>query len=130
MKKQISFRPAAPDELQIDLDRPRARIPARLLRLVAEHWPIWSVRYSRSKSGNTHVTIKLLMVKRKCPLEPENWKGPERYCTCQDDKPPDVMEKLFLQAVLGSDPVRELLSWGRARNGCPYPTLFFEKEKT
>jgi hypothetical protein len=112
-KKKIKpvFVPAAPDELQIDLDQPRARIPKRLLRLVSEHVKIKSVKYNRSKSGNTHVSIR---------IEPNSWSytDPADYGS--------MLEKLFLQAALGSDPVRELLSWGRARNGCPYPTLFFE----
>lgn len=96
------FTPCALDELQIDLDRPHARIPAKLLRLVREHVYTSPPVYTRSKSGNTHVSITLL-------------------------KPMSQIERLFLQTALGSDPVRELLSWGRVRNGCPYPTLFFEK---
>lgn len=115
--EKLTFRPAAPDELQVDLDRPRARIPKRLLRLIEEHIGIRSIRYSRSKSGNTHVSIRinldtsLALIPSECAYHV--WE----------------MEKLFLQAALGSDPVRELLSWGRARNGCPYPTLFFEEKK-
>jgi hypothetical protein len=35
-------------------------------------------------------------------------------------------ERLFLQLLLGSDPIRELLSWGRVVNNDPTPTLFFE----
>ena len=120
-KRGLVFVPARPDELQIDLDRPRARIPKRLLRLVSEHVQIKSVKYNRSKSGNTHVTIRIKpdyywsKLLQRHPYNP-------RVEKCQQ------FEHLFLQAVLGSDPVRELLSWGRARNGCPYPTLFFEKE--
>jgi hypothetical protein len=36
-------------------------------------------------------------------------------------------ERILLQAVLGSDPMRELLSWERIEIGDPHPTLFFEK---
>lgn len=35
-------------------------------------------------------------------------------------------ERLLLQACLGSDRVRELLGYLRAKTGNPYPTLFFE----
>lgn len=110
------FIPARADELQIDLDRPRARIPKRLLRLVSEHIQIRSISYSRSKSGNTHVTIKI------APIDLIKGFSNDEDCFLN-------VQRLFLQAVLGSDPVRELLSWGRARNGCPHPTLFFERKK-
>lgn len=37
------------------------------------------------------------------------------------------IERIALQAALGSDPTRELLSYGRYIDGDPHPTLFFEK---
>lgn len=37
------------------------------------------------------------------------------------------IERIALQAVLGSDRVREVLSWQRAFKGVRCPTLFFEK---
>lgn len=36
-------------------------------------------------------------------------------------------ERILLQALLGSDIVRELVSWGRVQRNAPNPTLFFEK---
>lgn len=36
-------------------------------------------------------------------------------------------ERIALQAILGSDPMREVLSWQRQRNGQENPTLFFER---
>lgn len=39
----------------------------------------------------------------------------------------EPMERVLLQAVLGSDPMRELLSWQRIGYGDTCPTLFFEK---
>jgi hypothetical protein len=37
-------------------------------------------------------------------------------------------ERLAMQGALGSDPMRELLSWARIEKGASkYPTLFFEK---
>ena len=39
----------------------------------------------------------------------------------------NVFERIALQAALGSDPIREMLSWQRAKRGDKNPTLFFEK---
>jgi hypothetical protein len=39
----------------------------------------------------------------------------------------DPVERVLLQALLGSDRVREALSWIRARRGFEMPTIFFEK---
>ena len=36
------------------------------------------------------------------------------------------MERIALQAMLGSDSVREMLSWMRIQRGIDEPTLFFE----
>lgn len=36
------------------------------------------------------------------------------------------MERLFFQACLGSDPIRELLGYRRILNRDPNPTLFIE----
>lgn len=38
-------------------------------------------------------------------------------------------ERLFFQASLGSDPVRELLGWKRYKKGAEKPTFFFKKKK-
>ena len=37
------------------------------------------------------------------------------------------LERIALQAMLGSDPTREILSWQRLRRGISDPTLFFER---
>jgi hypothetical protein len=37
-------------------------------------------------------------------------------------------ERIMLQALLGSDPMREMLSWKRVKLGDKTPTLFFEKK--
>lgn len=42
----------------------------------------------------------------------------------------DISERILLQSMLGSDRVREILSWQRMLNGDPVPTLFFEKPPT
>lgn len=38
------------------------------------------------------------------------------------------MERILLQAILGSDRKREALSWVRLVNNDPSPTLFYEKK--
>lgn len=40
----------------------------------------------------------------------------------------DAFERIGLQAVLGSDRLREVLSWRNAMNNSGRPTCFFEKE--
>jgi hypothetical protein len=57
-------------------------------------------------------------------------KSPGRYhATVTIPRPvKDAAERILLQAVLGSDRVRELLSWARLETGAtPHPTVFFEK---
>jgi hypothetical protein len=44
--------------------------------------------------------------------------------------PVGAMERIALQAMLGSDPTRELLSWMRTLRGITQPTLFFERPAT
>jgi hypothetical protein len=39
----------------------------------------------------------------------------------------DAFERILLQALMGSDRIREVLSWQRATRGDARPTLFFEK---
>lgn len=55
----------------------------------------------RSRSGNRHITIKL-------------------------KNPMNVVERIMLQACLGSDRVREILSYARSLNGEPHPVLLFK----
>jgi hypothetical protein len=40
----------------------------------------------------------------------------------------DAFERIGLQAILGSDRLREALSWRNAVNGSGIPTCFFEKD--
>lgn len=40
----------------------------------------------------------------------------------------DKFERITLQALLGSDLAREILSYQEAQAGCERPTVFFEKE--
>jgi regulator of sigma D len=98
---------AKPNQLQCDLDTKQSRKTFRqqLSRLRRHgHIKILSVVKHKSKSGNTHATVTL---SRNYPL----------------------IERITLQLLLGSDVVRELCNYGRAKNSAPVPVLFLSKRK-
>lgn len=96
--------PAA-DQLQVDIDSHHAlgvfHCNVRALGdLVVSH----SMTPSPSrKAGRYHVTVRL-----KRPVK-------------------DAFERIALQALLGSDLAREMVSWKEATLGLSAPTVFFEK---
>lgn len=93
------------DELFIDLDSEAAyRTYKEQVKLLAQKETILleTVRYSASGPPHRHVTLTL-----KKELSP--------------------MMRIALQAALGSDPKREMLSFHRVCAGHPHPTLFFER---
>ena len=102
-------------ELQIDLDGPDAYAAhesryADFLRLIAEFGLGWEPKrvMTGSKSGlpgHSHVTITLY--------------GHERL---------GKHERIMWQAILGSDPMREMLSAFRVETGQKWPVLFAEKQ--
>jgi hypothetical protein len=55
----------------------------------------------------------------------EKWK---MHITLVFDRTFTNLERIGLQAMLGSDRVRELLSYVKLCNGDPHPTLFLEKK--
>jgi hypothetical protein len=55
---------------------------------------------------------------------------PRRHITVRLKKSVTALERLCLQACLGSDRVRETLGYARHKNGESNPTLFFEKRET
>lgn len=100
--------PAA-DELFIDIDDEPSLIVLREMQKVLDHNQVWNytTKSTTSQGGGTHVYIKL----------------PERTLT--------PLERICLQACLGSDRKRELLSlmriWFMADRP---PTTFFEVRET
>jgi hypothetical protein len=98
------------NELQIDIDSPRAleifNIRFKRLReeLRVDDEDAEARVYESKTPGHYHVVVKL-------PFVPDN-----HY------------ERIALQAVLNSDPVREMLSLFRVWRGDPYPTLLARKE--
>lgn len=73
----------------------------RVLPVVEEHYTIMDETRWRSKSGNTHVKLTLA-----APLP--------------------IMERYALQAALGSDGVKEVLSILGLKFGCIEPALLFQ----
>ena len=76
-----------PNELQVDIDA--IKLPEFFddhLEIISQFNPVVSVSYTTSKSGNLHAYVEL-----KHPVE--------------------RTERIMLQACLGSDPLRELLTY-------------------
>ncbi len=60
-------------------------------------------------------------------VKPSKSGGPCRHVTVELERSvADDRERILLQAVLGSDPFRELLSWASSKAGHTKPTMFFE----
>lgn len=98
-------------DLLIDIDRPydewfsdngHARFLERLDRLVVnnllafEGWHTWT-----SSGGNTHIQVRMM-------------------------RPQDGRARIAYQLMLGSDPVREMLSYTRIQNGVAHPIALFQ----
>lgn len=66
---------------------------------------------------------------RSYTVSPSNSGGERRHVVVRLSRDVvDDSERVLLQAVLGSDRLRELLSWERIRSGVrEHPTVFFEK---
>lgn len=98
--------PAEDRELQIDLDTDAQEEQYRRMRpLMEDVYPIEEVIETPSKSGRTHVRIFTAY-------------------------PLSVEERIALQAILGSDPRKELCSLRRWLKGDQIPILLFEKPWT
>lgn len=97
-----------PNELFIDIDTEQQRTQFKicfniLLKIAAYTGSKCIERPSPSgKSGRYHITVTL-------------------------PGPVDELERIMLQAMLGSDPLREILSYARLVAGDPRPVCFFEK---
>lgn len=102
--KRRTFEPCRRNELQLDIDTADElqhfyRCLPWLSCIAAEHgWPIRAMSYRRSRSGHWHITITF----------------PRRL---------RHMERIALQAILGSDRVRELCNWERVLCRSTHPIL-------
>ena len=96
----------ASNELLIDIDNEHSyMLFNKQIQIVQAFIGVVDIREQASKSGQPyklHITVEL-------------------------DKDVTGMERLALQAMLGSDRVRELLGYVQEKNGDPHPVLFLEK---
>ena len=96
-----------PNELQIDIDSEEAYARyGGVLERLQRHFRFITESITPSRSGY-----------------------PKRHIVLTLREPVTDVQRIALQAILGSDPVRELLSLKRIENGDPHPTLFLEKKK-
>lgn len=99
-----------PDQLFIDIDSDEQLVQhLRVLAVLVEHGALQVSTWSKAPSpsgqpGHAHVTIQL----------------------AESVRPMDERERIFMQAMLASDPVREALSLVQLRAGEPSPVVFFE----
>ena len=92
------------NQLLVDLDDYASQQAyERTIALIAETYGLDDVTETVSRSGNLHRVVTL-----KTPI--------------------GAMERIALQAILGSDRRREAHSLRRTRQGELHPTLFFEKK--
>jgi hypothetical protein len=95
------------NQLQIDIDSDRAfSIFLEMKSLLEKYFVVRDVvvHYSRSGPPKRHVTVTL-------------------------DQPLNDYQRIALQTMLGSDRVREFLSYIQAKNLDPHPILFIETPK-
>lgn len=107
-EKRLIVRIPHNDELLIDIDSDAdLAVWDRNYCVVDEMFGIdtYDIKPSRNKEQGKHIYVKLAQ-----PITP--------------------LERVLLQAILGSDLKREALSLWRIRNNDPDPTLFFEKSES
>jgi hypothetical protein len=107
-KQGLKVVPAQADELQIDIDNKESHERFySMLGMLMSFFPdiTWEEKKSKSESPfRLHITVNL------------------------GHKISNV-ERVLLQAIMGSDPKRELLSYIRLLRGIEPATLFFEKDE-
>jgi len=105
--KEEGCKVVIPDDHTLTLDIDAPCLPSsyyKMINKLYQHFTIKESKVTFSKSGNLHV-----------------------YLTFQESF--TDTEKILLQALLGSDPVRELMSFLRVRKGnLGHAILMFEKE--
>jgi hypothetical protein len=95
----------AENELQIDIDNEHSyQMYVKQMDIVTKYVGVESFIEHPSKSGL-----------------------PKRHITVRLKSPVTMIERIALQACLGSDRVREVLGYVQYKNGDPNPVLFLEK---
>lgn len=102
-KHNCSVVVAKPNELQFDLDElgDRARLNAFVADRISQNYKVLKTEFWDSKSGNRHAVV-----------------------TLESELP--VSERIALQAMGGSDPIREFAAMQCHKNGSPHPVLLFK----
>jgi hypothetical protein len=102
---ELGLELVVPDDNTLTIDLDSKVVPTSYFdaeRLLEKFYPIVKRRFTISKSGNYHVYLTF-------------------------DKRFTITERIALQAILGSDPARELLSLVRAKEGDQgEPIVMFE----
>lgn len=102
----MSYSPRA-QELFIDIDSDEAYSHYQtMLNFVQRLFWLTGIRETPSKEGLPHRHIVLEAQRDLTPIE-----------------------RIAMQAILGSDPKREFLSFNRIENKDEHPTLFFERKE-
>lgn len=97
--------PRKPNELQIDLDSTDGFYNGVVSRHIENHLGPCEITITISKSGNRHVVFRF-----------------------DEDLEISDEQAIAMQAALGSDPVREILSLIRVMEGTPDPICLYEKD--
>jgi hypothetical protein len=101
-RKGLKTNYPAPNVLQIDIDTPEQRaVFDSMIDKIDEAFGVLRAESTVSRSGNTHIYVHLATTVTNT-------------------------ERIALQAILGSDPRRELHSIKSVRNGDPSPSILFE----
>lgn len=107
--KRLRFEPANPYLLQLDLDTHASlklflhQLPWLSCVMHESGQELRGISLARSRGGNWHATVHL-------------------------SKPKKLMERIALQAIMGSDRARELCNWERGTFGSAHPILFFKRK--
>jgi hypothetical protein len=108
--KRLRFEPSNPYTLQLDLDTHASlklflhQLPWLSCIMHESKQELRAVSLSRSRNGNWHATVSL-------------------------SRPKTVLERIALQAIMGSDRARELCNWERVQFKSPHPILFLKRKK-
>jgi len=77
---------------------------------------------------NQVMILSKFMQVQKWDVTPSKSGLPKRHITVSLGRAVSSLERLALQAMLGSDRIRELLGFVRLQQGELHPTLFFERK--
>lgn len=107
-----NFYCAHPEHLQIDIDSRKA------FEIFQKQWNFLQ------ETGHVEAEQIYIHISRS-----GSHSGFHRHITIVMKKSLPAMERIALQALLGSDLKREMCNYGRVKNDAPFPILFITKRK-